>query len=304
MKIFPFLFLFLFSAVGFAQDSSSTQTLRILSYQKSGTARLGTGLAEIKIPAGYKFLDAEQSNYVLTTLWGNPPSETFGMLFPDYASDTIPTTWAIEMSYSDEGHIDDGDAEDIDYDELLTGLQEGAAEETEQRKKEGYATYKLLGWASKPYYDSKNKKLHWAKRLKFDTDSSETLNYNIRILGKEGVLVLNAIGSPSDLDEINKDLPGILPSVNFVSGNTYADYKEGVDKKASYGIAGLIAGGILMKTGLLAKLGIFFAKFAKLIIVGLIAAFGGLWKWFKGRNSSPEASVEDKNTPNEEAPNA
>jgi uncharacterized membrane-anchored protein len=225
------------------------------------------------------------------------------MLFPEYANDTFPTSWAIEISYSDEGHIDDEDATDTVYDELLESLKESAKEETEIRKKEGYPTYALLGWASPPFYDAANKKLHWAKLLKFDSDSGQTLNYNIRILGRTGVLVLNAIGTPADLNEINQSLQPILKGVNFSKGNTYADYKEGIDKKASYGIAGLIAGGVLAKTGLLAKLGLFFVKFAKLIFLALAGAIGGLWKWFFGKKKEKENPEENKLPPCETAEN-
>ncbi|HOY97219.1 MAG TPA: DUF2167 domain-containing protein [Catalimonadaceae bacterium] len=283
-----------------AQDSTTANTAyQVLQFQNEGTARLGSGLAQIRIPKGFKYLDPKQSHYVLETLWQNPPSPTMGMLFPDYANDTFPATWAIEISYSDEGHVDDEDAADIDYEDLLEQMQEEAEDGNEARKEAGYQTISLLGWASTPFYDAKNKKLHWAKRLRFGTDSTETLNYNIRVLGKAGVLVVNAIGSPEDLPEIKQELDGILTAVDFTEGNAYADYKEGVDKKASYGIAGLIAGGILMKTGLLAKIGIFLLKFSKLIIVGLVAGASALWKWITGKkknsgnNSAPQIGSED-----------
>jgi uncharacterized membrane-anchored protein len=280
-----------------AQDS--TLSFQVLRFQKEGTARLGSGLAQIRIPKGFKYLDPKQSHYVLETLWENPPSPTMGMLFPEYANDTFPATWAIEISYSDEGHVDDEDAADIDYDDLLEQMKDEAEEGNEARKQAGYQSISLLGWASTPFYDAKNKKLHWAKRIRFGTDSAETLNYNIRILGKAGVLVVNAIGSPEDLPEIKQELDGILTAIDFTEGNAYADYKEGVDKKASYGIAGLIAGGILMKTGLLAKIGIFLLKFSKLIIVGLIAGASALWKWITGKkkdsanDSTPQIGSED-----------
>lgn len=281
MKIgFSIFFLLGIILTGFCQIDS----IQVLRFQKSGTAILGPGLANLEIPAGFKFLDSDQSKYVLTILWGNPPSETLGLLFPDAANDTIPDTWAIDISYSDEGHIDDEDASEIDYDELLTNMQEGAREAAEERKKNGFAPFEILGWAAPPYYDANSKKLHWAKKLQFEGEEGITLNYNIRILGKAGVLELNAIGSLQDLAEINQNLKPILASINFSEGNGYADFKEGVDKKATYGIAGLIAGGVLMKTGVLAKLGLVLVKFGKVIVMALIAGAGAIYKWVTGRN--------------------
>ena len=73
-------------------------------YQE-GTIILQNGLAKIEVPKGYKFLDEKQSAYVLTDLWGNPPEEVLGMLFPKNThpafSDSF--TYAVEINYSDEG---------------------------------------------------------------------------------------------------------------------------------------------------------------------------------------------------------
>ena len=286
------LFHFLPVRMSFSQPGDA----RVLQFQKSGKAILGSGLAEFSIPPGFKYLDPEQSSYVLQQLWGNPPASSYGMIFPDYANDTFPSTWAIEISYSDEGHVDDADAADTDYEELLEQLKETAKEEGEQRKASGFPAYELMGWASPPFYDAANKKLHWAKMLKFEGDSVQTLNYNIRVLGRSGVLVLNAIGSPSDLNEISQSLDPVLKGVNFTSGNTYADYKEGIDKKASYGIAGLIAGGILAKTGILAKMGIFIVKFAKLIFAGLAAAVAAFWRWLSKKKKEKRKQEADESS--------
>ena len=63
------------------------------------------------------------------------------------------------------------------------------------------------------------------------------------------------------LHDIEAKAPTILGMVDFTDGNRYADYKAGTDKVAAYGIAGLIAGGVLAKAG-----------FFKLIWVGILAA--------------------------------
>jgi uncharacterized membrane-anchored protein len=250
---------------------------------ETGTVTLGNNLATFKVPAGFKYLGPDQSEYVLETLWGNPPGEKgYGMIFPEEANDFYPQTWAIEIYYEEDGHVKDDDAEDIDYKELLEEMQGQVKEANIQRKKMGYSTVQLTGWASEPYYDKSAKKLHWAKKLLFEGDSAETLNYNIRILGRKGVLVLNAIGMVSELGEIKAHVNPILSSVNFTEGNAYADYNESMDKVAAYGIGGLIAGGVLAKTGLLAKIGLIFAKFAKVIIIGIGAVGAGIVKFFRG----------------------
>ena len=59
-----------------------------------------------------------------------------------------------------------------------------------ERKKLGYSTLNLVGWASKPYYDGKNKVLHWAKELKVEGDEGNTLNYDVRVLGRKFLLFM------------------------------------------------------------------------------------------------------------------
>lgn len=292
------LLLFIVAATGQAKEkaeptdtlseevSDSALNIRVLHYDTTGTITIGDGLATFEIPKGFKYLNPEQSNYVLHDLWGNPPSESLGMIFPEEASNLVPTTWAIEISYDEDGHVKDDDAKDIKYDELLKEMQEQIKEAAPERKKAGYPTFELTGWASPPFYDSENKKLHWAKKLLFEGDSTETLNYNIRILGRKGVLVLNAIGGIEQLNEIKTKVRPVLASVNFKEGNRYADFNESTDKVAAYGLVGLIAGGVLAKTGILAKLGLILAKSAKLILLGVAAVGGAIVKFFKGKGDN------------------
>jgi uncharacterized membrane-anchored protein len=241
------------------------------NYQK-GKILLDNGLAEIEVPEGYKFLDATQSNTVLTDLWGNPPSEVLGMLFPENVgpiSDDF--TYAVEITYSDEGYIDDEDARDIDYADLLSEMKSDTDAANSEREKLGYPSIELVGWASEPFYDEDAKKLHWAKELKFGGEPTNTLNYNIRVLGRSGYLNLNAIGTMEVLPLVKNNVDEILNSVHFTEGNTYADFNPDIDKVAAYGIGGLIAGKLLAKAGFFALI-LKFWKFIAIAAVGLFSA--------------------------------
>lgn len=156
-----------------------------------GEINLGDGKATLIVPEGYKYLDEEQSKKVLTDLWGNPPSDTYGMLFKEneFPLDSM-MSFVIEISFTEDGYVDDEDAENIDYDELLEDMKKSVIENNELRVKEGYGKMELIGWANKPYYDSDKKKLYWAKELLFEGDELSTLNYDVRILGRKGYLVI------------------------------------------------------------------------------------------------------------------
>lgn len=252
-----------------------------LKYQ-TGTVQLDGDVATIRVPQGFKFLNAEQSKTVLTKIWGNPPDPaTLGMLFLTEESPiSRPFSYAVEISYSDDGYIKDDDAKDLNYDDLLKQMQKEASDSNEERKKEGYPTVELLGWAEPPHYDYNTKKLYWAKRLRFGDSKEETLNYNIRILGRKGVLVLNAIGDSNVLPRIKKDADAILASADFNQGFRYADYIPGADKVAAYGIGALIAGKVLAKAGFLALI----VKFWKLGLLALAPLFAFARKFFSKKD--------------------
>ncbi|MBL0954783.1 MAG: DUF2167 domain-containing protein [Leptospira sp.] len=276
--------LFLFTSTLFAEDDI-LKKVNDLKYQ-TGTVTIGDKLATIKVPKGFKFLDAKQSQFVLHEVWSNPLNEgILGMLFK---SDQTPIsdnfTYALTYSFSEDGYVSDSDANEINYDDLLKSMKEDISEGNEDRKKEGYPTMELVGWANKPFYDSSAKKLHWAKELQFEGDTVNTLNYNIRILGRKGILELNAISDIEKLKLVQSDIPAILASTEFNDGEKYSDYSPGVDKMAAYGIGGLIAGKVLAKAGFFALL----VKFWKIIAIGAVAALGFLKKFFtkKADNSS------------------
>jgi uncharacterized membrane-anchored protein len=162
-------------------------------------------------------------------------------------------------------------------------MQEEVRTASVERQKQGYESFELLGWARQPYYDKKEKKLYWAKRVRFGNSSEETLNYEIRILGRRGVLDLNAIADMKDMARIDRSAPDILSMVSFNQGNTYSEFNPSVDKAAAYGIAGLIAGGVLTKVGFFKGLIALILAFKKLVAVGVFVTFAGLWKTVKSK---------------------
>lgn len=236
---------------------------------KQGKITVGSNLATLDLSDEFYFLDVKDANYVLTTLWGNPPGDsTLGMVFP---ADKTPLddTWGIEVSFDDIGYVSDEDAGSYDYDELLKTMQQDMQDENEWRRENNYDTLELLGWAAPPHYDAEGRKLYWAKELRFNGEESTTLNYNIRILGRKGVLVVNFIADMDMLDQVNKAVPTVLKMTNFTDGNKYSDFNPSMDKVAAVGIGGLIAGKVLAKTGLIAVALIFLKKFFFLLLIPL-----------------------------------
>ena len=251
-----------------------------LKYQQ-GTVVLGNSLATLQIPPDYRYLDPHQTDEVLQ-VWGNPPDTgTLGMIVPSAASPLAAEGWAVIVTYDENGYVKDNDAATMDFDKLLNQMRDRVDEDNKARKEAGYHTFSLVGWAEPPHYDSASHKLYWAKELAFEGEPAHTLNYNIRILGRGGVLVLNAVASMAQMAEIKRASPDVLAMVNFNPGHRYADFIPGKDKVAEYGIAALIVGGIAAKAGLFKiLLGLLIAA-KKLVIVGLAAVGAFFRKWFR-----------------------
>jgi len=264
--------------------------LKSLKYQ-SGEIDLRGGLATLSVPKEFNFLGPDDANTVLVKLWGNPPSDDkpLGLLIPAGMTPLSSNCWIVTIDYNEDGYVKDDDASKINYDDLLKKMQKGIAERNPERTKAGYPGITLVGWAAPPHYDSATHKLYWAKQLKFEGESHDTLNYSIRMLGRKGVLELNAVAGIEQFAEIDKQTPQILAMVDFKEGSRYADFDPKVDKVAAYGITALVAGGALAaaaKFGLLKGLWIALLAAKKFIIIGVIAVVAFVKKMFNRRSSS------------------
>jgi uncharacterized membrane-anchored protein len=258
-----------------------------MKYEK-GAIALSSGSVTLNVPAGFKYLNKEQSNYILTDLWGNPPrTDILGMLFPEAGGPFAEKSYAFVITFDPMGYVKDDDADKINYDDLLKEMQEGEAEENKERVKQGYSSIHMVGWASKPFYDKTNKVLHWAKNLKFGDAEENTLNYEVRILGRKGVLSMNAVATMSELNEVKKDIDKVLAIPSFTAGNTYKDFDSKTDNVAAWTIGGLVAGKVLLKVGVWAAIVKFLAWGWKFILIGIVAVWGAVKKFF-GRKTVVE----------------
>jgi uncharacterized membrane-anchored protein len=263
--------------------------LQDLKYQ-SGEIDLRGGLAKLTVPKEFNFLGPNDAETVLVKIWGNPPSDDkpLGLLIPAGLTPVSSNVWVVTIDYSEDGYVKDDEASKINYDDLLKKMQKDIAEHNSARQKEGYPAITLVGWAEPPHYDAAAHKLYWAKQLKFEGEKQDTLNYSIRMLGRRGVLELNAIAGMEQLGEIDRQTPQILGMVDFKEGSRYADFNPKVDKVATYGIAALVAGGTLAaaaKFGLLKGLWIGLLAAKKFIIFGVIALVALVKKIFKRADS-------------------
>lgn len=283
----------------FAEDELSSEEayrawanefLSSLTYHR-GEVQLGDGVATLQVPDDFYYLSADDAARVLYEAWGNPPdSSTLGMLFPAHVTPLDANAWGVDIKYEESGYVSDEDAADMDFAALLGTMQEDTLAANKERVEAGYDEIELIGWAAEPYYDAAAKKLHWAKELRFGDAQPNTLNYNIRVLGRKGVLLLNFIAGMDQLPEIEQNVPAVLAMADFNDGYRYAQFDPDIDTVAVGGIAALIAGKALVKSGILVAVLALLKKFGVIIVVA-VGAF--VAKLFRRGKTAEEAVPQD-----------
>jgi len=233
---------------------------------------LGDNLAQLDMSDAYLFADGDDTRAVMEYL-GNPPSnEEVGMIIPNKEDEN----WFVVFEYSDIGHVRDDDSDEIDAAAILESYRTGTEAANEERVKMGGTPIHVTGWYEEPFYNPETNNLTWAMMLEND-EKEQTVNYNIRVLGREGYVSAVLVIDPEALTAMKLELAGIVSNFSYKTGNRYAEYIQG-DKLAKFGLTALIAGG----AGAAAvKLGLFqvLAKFWKALIVGILAFFGAIWKF-------------------------
>lgn len=279
--------------VTFAQEQEGLEALeRSFNYQQ-GTVVLSDGLATLAVPESFRFLGPDDAARLLVEGWGNPPgAKPLGMLIPAGVSPFTDEGWGVVITYDADGYVKDNEAESLDYAKLLREMQKETAESSEARLSAGYSPIELVGWAAPPRYDKATHKLYWAKELNFGDEYENTLNYNIRILGRRGVLVLNAVAGMSQLPAVETDMQSVLAFVDFNVGHRYADFVPGKDKLATYGIGALIAGKVASKAGLFKVLLGALAAGKKLVAVAVIGLVAFLRQLFGRKRGAPTTAAE------------
>lgn len=247
---------------------------------QTGDVTLPNKVATLHLGEKYRYLNPAETSKLLMA-WGNEADDTTqGTIIPADVDPMSESGWAVILTYDDDGHIDDSDATEIDYADMLKDMKEGTEDHNAARKEAGFEAVHLVGWAEAPHYDAATKKLYWAKELDFEGSPSHTLNYDVRVLGREGVLSMNAVASMNQLQQIRAEMRPLIDVAEFNEGYRYADFNAKTDRMAEYGLGALIAAGVGAKLGLFAKLGALLLAFKKFIIIGVIALGGLVAKMF------------------------
>jgi uncharacterized membrane-anchored protein len=256
--------------------------LRALDWVKGPTTVTVSGNSTLKLPEDYVFLNAANTAK-FEELTHNLSGGKEVLIGPRSLQ------WAAYLEFSDDGYVKDD--EKIDADAILNSLKSSTERANEERRRRGWETMHIIGWAVPPAYNTTTKRLEWATL--FESQSERGVNFFTKILGRRGVTSVVLVSSPDDQAASVVALNQVLTGYDFNAGERYAEYKPG-DKVAEYGLTGLILGGAVAaaaKTGLLKgfwKLIIGFAAAAwKVLVAGVVAAMAGLKSLFKKKPTIP-----------------
>jgi len=236
--------------------------------------------AEIDVPQGYVFTGKEGTKKAMKLMGNLLTNKEVGMIAPASLLDpkAKDKPWFVVFEYDPIGYVKDDEKDAIDADGLLKTFRENNRRANTERAKQGLQVLEVAGWAVKPHYDEQTHNLEWGLDLKEkqgEADMGNTVNYEVRLLGRNGVMSSTLVLSKEDLDTILPDFRKLLKSCEFNSGLRYAEFKQG-DKIAQYGLTALIGGGavaVAAKSGLLKNLW----KILVAAAVGVGALMKRLW---------------------------
>lgn len=235
------------------------------------------GNATFSLPGHYLFLDdAETKKFEV--LNQDPPSPMEEQLF---APEDLH--WFAVIDFSADGYVKDN--EKIDADAILQQIKDANDKANVQRRKNGWAELQIVGWKTAPYYDAQTKRLEWA--LEARDDQGTSINFLTKILGRRGVTSATLVTGAEHFDADLAEFKQALTHYTFNPGERYSEFKQG-DKVAAYGLAALIAGGgaaVATKLGFWKWLGVALAASWKFIWIPIVAAFAGLKRIFRRRDS-------------------
>lgn len=237
-------------------------------------------VAEIKVPEGFAFAGHETATRSLRAMGNLVGDEVAGLLEPAKAD------WFVVFFFDKVGYVKDDEKATLDAAALLEQRKQGSERANEERARAGLPLLHVVGWSVPPHYDETTHNLEWGLRLT-STSGGQTVNYEVRLLGRRGVMRCTWVGGP---DELQSSLPWfrtLLADYSFTTGERYAEYRQG-DEIAKMGLTALIAGGaaaVAYKTGLLKYLW----KFGVLILAGSAAAIKRVWNRFFGKQESVDS---------------
>jgi uncharacterized membrane-anchored protein len=272
-----------------AQDASEKKTASKIDWQIGPiTVALGDQ-AELAVPKGYAFADAANTRKFLESTENIPNGSELGTVSPANGD------WFALFEFDPMGYVKDDEKDKLDADSILDTIKRATEAANEERKKRGWGSFFITGWIDPPHYDPDTHQLTWSVVGK-DEQGVASANYRTRLLGRRGVMNLELVASPQQL---NTAIPtfrnAAIGGFTFKPENKYSAYVKG-DKVAEYGLTALIVGGATaaaVKTGFVKYLVKLLIAGWKLVVIALGALLAFLKRLFKKSTTERDTAPTD-----------
>jgi uncharacterized membrane-anchored protein len=235
-------------------------------------------IAQISVPEGFRFTGQAGTRTFLELTQNPTNGSELGILLPESVE---AGRWFVVFDFNSIGYVKDDEKDKLDADDMIASIREGTEAANEERKRRGWATMNIVGWHTAPFYDTRSNNLTWA--ITGAAEDGQVVNYSVRLLGRRGVMNVDLVLAPEEVDAVVPAFEKVLGGFAFKQGSRYAEFVQG-DKVAAYGLTALVAGGAgaaLAKSGLL-------GKFWKAIVVGVLALVGFIKKLFGRGGNEPQ----------------
>ncbi|BBI34643.1 DUF2167 domain-containing protein [Cohnella abietis] len=281
-----FAFVLVFVLIAPALAYAEKEEVEEINGENPYNAVVGSGqtvsigaIADLTLDPSMAYLDAENTRKFLDDNGNISSDSDIGAVYP------MDSNWIVYFQYFDDGHIKDDEKDNIDADALLESYKKGTENQNSKLENPTYHLF-VEGWERAPDYDEVQRALTWTLRM-HTSNNEPLLNQNVRILTREGNMSVILVTDPGHLQEDAASMKQlVLDKLNIKPGQRYEDFNESTDKKASYGLTGLILGGaglvVAKKAGLIAVIVVLVKKFG----IVIVAAVAGLWRFLRGKSNT------------------
>ncbi|WP_416294121.1 DUF2167 domain-containing protein [Paenibacillus illinoisensis] len=244
--------------------------------------------ATLQVAENLTYLDASNTKRFMEDSDSFPNGTEIGSIYGAGEQ----SNWYVVFEYNNTGHIDDGDQDDLDADELLDSYKRGTEDQNEKTTPDNQLF--VTGWDIEPAYDNNTHQLLYSLGLK-DAQQEELVNYNVNVLTREGYIGVILVTDSANFEQNRQQFEdSVLSNLTVNKGYKYEEFDASVDKKSELGLTGLILGGagvaVAKKVGLLLLL----KKGWFVIVAAIVGAFSWLRRKLTGRKNKSDSHSNER----------
>ena len=200
-------------------------------YRQSDAAiDVAGGRMHIDVSSEFDFLESADAARLFIAMGNSPEvaNALEGALMPAGVNPLYAGGWAASIEFDAVGRVEEDDSS-LSFPEVLYGL----------RDRQSRWGVDVAGWVEPPYYERANHTLYSAFELA--SPQGNAVNYQMHMLGRDGVLIVNIVAPMEDADLVRIAAPRLRDLFYYHDGSRYEDYLDG-ELLAANTLAGLLSG--------------------------------------------------------------